>query len=59
MAALQLGEEIREIHGGALPCFDMDIFATSAGDRCQQLNMECDARVSELAVAYLVTVSVL
>jgi hypothetical protein len=32
MAALQLGEEIREIHGGALPCFDMDIFATSAGD---------------------------
>jgi hypothetical protein len=31
MAALQLGEEIREIHGEALPCFDMDIFATGAG----------------------------
>jgi hypothetical protein len=31
MAALQLGEEIREIHGEALPWFDMHIFAISAG----------------------------
>jgi predicted ATPase len=31
MAALQLGEEIREIHGEALPWFDMHIFATGAG----------------------------
>jgi hypothetical protein len=31
MAALQLGEEIREIHGEALPWFDMYIFATGAG----------------------------
>jgi hypothetical protein len=30
MAALQLGEEIREIHGEALPWFDMHIFATGA-----------------------------
>jgi hypothetical protein len=32
MAALQLGEEIREIHGEALPWFDMHIFATGAGN---------------------------
>jgi len=32
MAALQLGEEIREIHGEALPWFDMHIFATSVGE---------------------------
>jgi predicted ATPase len=31
MAALQLCEEIREIHGEALPWFDMHIFATGAG----------------------------
>ena len=33
MAALQLGEEIREIHGEALPWFDMYIFATGTGKR--------------------------
>jgi hypothetical protein len=39
MAALQLDEEIREIHGEALPWFDMDIFATSAAKRRLRTNL--------------------
>jgi predicted ATPase len=39
MAALQLGEEIREIHGEALPWFDMLIFATGARKRRLRTNL--------------------
>jgi hypothetical protein len=38
MAPLQLGEEIREIHGEALPWFDMHIFATGAGKAASALD---------------------
>jgi hypothetical protein len=39
MAALQLGEEIREIHGEAVPWFDIYIFATGAAKRRLRTNL--------------------